>query len=112
MSTSPRATRAGRIHDALIQALAPADLHILDESHMHATGAGAESHFKVVVVSSAFAGKGLLARHRAVQGALAAELAAGLHALSIQAHTPEEWAARGETIPASPPCLGGSKHEG
>ncbi len=111
MSAAPGGPRAARIHDALVRAFAPADLHVVDESHMHATGAGAESHFKVVVVSDTFTGQGLLARHRAVQDALAAELAAGLHALSIQAHTPQEWAARGHAIPASPPCLGGGKRD-
>ena len=42
---------------------------------------------------------------------LAAQLAAGVHALSIQAFTPQQWVERGGVVPPSPPCLGGSKAE-
>jgi BolA protein len=43
--------------------------------------------------------------------ALAAEeLASGLHALSLQAFTPEEWAAQAP-VHTSPPCLGGGERE-
>jgi len=100
------------IHDLLVEAFAPAALEVIDESGNHSVPKGAESHFKVVVVSDAFAGKPLVARHRAVNGALDSLLAAKrIHALSIHAYTPDEWTARGQSFPASPPCLGGSKHE-
>lgn len=101
--------RAASIHDKLVEALAPAALEIHDESHMHSVPKGAQSHFKVVVVADAFAGASLVARHRRVNEALAAELKQGLHALSIHAYTPAEWTARGGSVPASPPCKGGSK---
>jgi BolA protein len=110
-----------RIHDLLVEAFAPAALEVIDESRNHSVPKGAESHFKVVVVSEAFAGKAAIARHRAVHAAVDELLAAsglhgppgltGIHALSIHAYTPDEWSARGESFPASPPCLGGSKHE-
>jgi BolA protein len=38
---------------------------------------------------------------------LAAELAGGVHALALEALTPEEWVARGGAGHESPPCLGG-----
>ena len=101
-----------RIHDLLVEAFAPAALEVIDESRNHSVPKGAESHFKVVVVSEAFAGKAALARHRAVNAAMGELLSEKrIHALSIHAYTPEEWTARGQTFPASPPCLGGSKHE-
>jgi BolA protein len=101
--------RAESIHDRLVEALAPVALEVHDESHMHSVPKGAQTHFKVVVVSSAFEGANLVARHRKVNEALAAELKTGLHALSIHAYTPAEWSARGGDVPSSPPCLGGSK---
>jgi len=100
-------SRRARIHDALIDALEPAALEIVDESDRHRGRAGTESHFKIVVVSEAFAGRPLVARHRAVNQVVHGEFAEGLHALSIFAYTPAEWTARGEVIPASPPCRGG-----
>jgi BolA family transcriptional regulator, general stress-responsive regulator len=100
-------TRRARLHDALVDALVPAALEILDESDRHRGRAGTESHFKIVVVSDAFAGTTLVARHRSVHRVVADEFEAGLHALSIFAYTPAEWTARGEAIPSSPPCRGG-----
>ena len=94
------------IHQKLDQAFEPLVLQVLNESHQH-SGPGTETHFKVVVVSESFAGKGLVARHRAVNAVLADELAAGVHALSINAHTQAQWEARGGVVPDSPRCRGG-----
>lgn len=88
----------------------PERLEVLDESHNHNVPAGAESHFRVTVVSDDFGNQNLLARHRAINATLAEELAAQVHALAIHAYTPEEWQARNGT-PESPPCLGGGKAE-
>jgi stress-induced morphogen len=99
------------IHDALVREFAPSVLEVINESGNHSVPPGSETHFKVVVISEAFAGHSPVARHRAVNKALAAQLAAGVHALSIQAFTPAQWAERGGVIPPSPPCLGGSKAE-
>ncbi len=93
----------------LTEAFSPHYLDVRNESYMHSVPPGSESHFKVVVVSNGFAGLNLVARHRAVNQVLALEVDAGIHALSIEARTPEEWAASGGTITASPACLGGSK---
>jgi BolA protein len=90
-------------------AFAPAFLDVINESHMHSVPSVSESHFKVVVVSEAFDERRLLERHRAVQEVLAEELAAGLHALSIEALTPAQWSERGGTARPSPKCHGGSK---
>lgn len=103
-------SRKNRIEQRLQGALGPMYLQIVDESHMHNVPDGAESHFKVLVVSDAFQDERLVARHRRVNTLLADELHAGLHALSIHAWTPQEWFDKGgRAAPASPQCLGGSK---
>lgn len=96
------------IEAKLREALSPSHLEVHNESGMHNVPAGSETHFKVVVVSEAFEGQSPVARHRKVYALLDAELKAGVHALSVQAHTPSQWADRPEAH-ASPPCLGGSK---
>jgi BolA protein len=83
-----------RMREKLVEALQPSRLDIINESHLHAghrnsPGTG-ESHFRVLVVSSAFAGKSRVDRHRLVNEALAAELKGGIHALAIKAYAPGE----------------------
>jgi BolA protein len=75
----------------------PVALEMEDESARHAghkernnLGDGGETHFKVAMVAAAFAGMSRVARSRAVHEALAAEFAAGLHALSLTLRTPAE----------------------
>ena len=98
------------IHDKLVDALAPAALEVINESHRH-SGPATESHFKVVVVAARFEGLPLIRRHRLVNETLAEELRGGVHALAIHAYTPTQWLERGGEIPRSPPCRGGSKAE-
>jgi BolA protein len=85
---------AERIKTKLERALAPLRLAVLDESHQHHGHAGwregGQTHFRVDIVSPAFAGKSRLERHRLVNAALAEELAGGVHALAIVARAPEE----------------------
>lgn len=101
--------RQKRIQETLSGALDPVVLDVVNESHMHSVAPGSETHFKVLVVSAAFEGKGLIERHRTVNGLLAGELQNGLHALTIRALTPAQWEADGAANFKSPPCLGGSK---
>jgi acid stress-induced BolA-like protein IbaG/YrbA len=54
-----------------------------------------ETHFEAVVVAPQFAGQRALRRHQLVYATLGAAVGREVHALSIEAHTPEEWAARG-----------------
>lgn len=103
---------SARIHDTLVEALAPVRLDVLDESHRHNVPPGTESHFKVTIVSTAFEGDSLVARHRRINRLLASELHGPVHALGLHTHTPDEWAARGESVPASPPCRGGGAAKG
>jgi BolA family transcriptional regulator, general stress-responsive regulator len=94
-----------------LTALTPLHLEVVNESHMHSVPPNSETHFKVVVVSPQFAGKRQVARHQSIYQLLAAELAGGVHALALHTYTEEEWQARQQSAPASPECLGGSKHD-
>ncbi|MFV8816249.1 BolA family protein [Haliea sp. E17] len=100
------------IEDKLSAALQPQLLEVVNESHMHSVPPNSETHFKVTLVSAQFDGKRSVARHQAVYGALAEEIAGPVHALALHTYTPEEWQQRGGDSPASPQCLGGSKGEG
>lgn len=87
----------------------PLHLEVINESNNHNVPEGSESHFKVVVVSPAFSGKNLLARHRLINATLANELNGVIHALAIHTYTEEEWNEESNGAPMSPPCLGGGK---
>jgi acid stress-induced BolA-like protein IbaG/YrbA len=54
-----------------------------------------DTHFEAVVVAAQFAGQRALKRHQLVYATLGEVVGRELHALSIEAFTPEEWAARG-----------------
>ena len=84
--------------------MTPQEIETLILAHLPATTATVEStdnvHFEALVVSPSFAGKRTLQRHRLIYGALGTHIGGDIHALSIQAYTPEEWSAR-STEPAS-----------
>jgi BolA protein len=97
------------IEAKLRDALAPAHLEVINESHMHKVPKGSETHFKVVVVSDRFEGVSAVKRHQLVYGALADEMKRkpGIHALAITSRTPAEWSASPEAN-QSPKCHGGT----
>lgn len=97
------------IEAKLTKALQPRHLEVINESSNHNVPPGSESHFKVVIVSEAFDGKMLVARHRMINEILADELQHKIHALAMHTYTPEEWNEISGQAPASPPCLGGGK---
>lgn len=78
----------------LQEAFSPENLSVIDESHLHEGHAGhrpgGETHFRVVIISDAFAGKSRIDRHRMINASLATELAGPVHALAIKATTPAE----------------------
>lgn len=73
--------------------LEPVHLELEDESARHAghAGAGEGSHWRLVIVSQRFLGLDLLARHRLVYGLLDDLLRSTVHALRIDARTPDEY---------------------
>ncbi|HSC67433.1 MAG TPA: BolA/IbaG family iron-sulfur metabolism protein [Cellvibrio sp.] len=94
----------------LTAAFHPEHVEVINESYMHSVPSGSETHFKVVLVSSLFAGKRQVQRHQAVYACLANELQSGVHALALHTLSPEEWQANSQ-IAASPQCLGGGKRD-
>ena len=85
---------AQRMELLLVEHFSPRLLSIMDDSAKHAghsgARAGGESHFTVTIVSEKFVGQNAVARHRAVYAALKPLIDEGLHALAIQAKTPDE----------------------
>lgn len=81
------------IYEKLVAEFTPVALEVINESHQHAGHSGddgsGESHFKVVIKSTAFTPMSRVARHRAVHAALGKELIARFHALALEI-TPAE----------------------
>lgn len=83
------------LREKLENALEPEKLEIINESHLHAghqehfDGTG-ETHLRIRVVSSIFDKMSRIERHRTINALAATEIEAGLHALAIEAYTPEE----------------------
>jgi BolA family transcriptional regulator, general stress-responsive regulator len=73
----------------LKSAFLPDHLEVIDESDQHAGHGGwregQTTHVRIRLQSAAFAGKNRVAIHREINQLLADELAAGLHALAIEA---------------------------
>lgn len=89
--------RVAMIRERLQAALSPSELEVVDDSHGHVGHAGAadgRGHFSVRIVAEAFRGQLPLARHRAVYAALGDLMTTDIHALSIEARTPDELPAR------------------
>ena len=85
---------AERIESKLRKELAPLRLEVVDESDKHAGHAGwregGETHFRVTIVTEAFAGRSRVTRQRMIYEILADELAGRVHALQLATRTPDE----------------------
>jgi BolA protein len=83
-----------RITETLTEAFHPSRINVVDESHLHKGHAGhrpeGETHFRVQIAAEAFRGKSRVAVHRMVNAALKGEFDRGLHALAIEAKTPDQ----------------------
>jgi len=85
--------RVEAIRERITRDLHPETVTIRDESRLHAGHAGAAGgggHFAIRVVSKQFANRSLLERHRMVYRAVNDLMPSEVHALSIEALTPEE----------------------
>lgn len=100
-----------KLYEAL-QALSPSHITLDNESHAHAGYyEGKESHFKLVIVSDAFEGLRLVARHQKIYSHINPLLmthGGTVHAIAIHAYTPSEWTSQ-QTAPNSPNCAGQNK---
>lgn len=80
-----------QVEQLIRQALPQAQIEVFSEDN---------THFSARLVSAAFEGLRPLARHQLVYRALGERVGREIHALSIEAYTPQEWSARqGRTEP-------------
>ncbi len=85
--------RAATIEQILVEAFAPTELLVKDQSHLHAGHAGAQEgkgHFDVKIVSDRFSGQSRIARHRMIYDALGSFIDSDIHALQITAVSPSD----------------------
>ena len=86
-------SRLSRIQTRLESAFTPAQVSVRDDSAKHAGHPGVRSgagHFAVHIESEAFAGRSTLQRHRMVYEALAEMMPSDIHALIIEAISPDD----------------------
>jgi BolA protein len=82
-----------KIRSQLAESLPVTAVELIDDSHRHAGHAGARDgrgHFRLRIVSAAFAGLRPLQRHQLVYRSLGELMQTDIHALSITALTPDE----------------------
>jgi BolA protein len=86
------ASRVERIRARLHETLRPVKLEIRDDSaaHIGHVGGGGKGHFRLLIVSEVFSGQTLVQRHRLVHDALASLFESDIHALVLNARSPEE----------------------
>ena len=85
--------RTVAIEQILRNAFAPTELLIKDQSHLHAGHAGSregKGHFDVKIVSDRFTGTSRIQRHRMVYDALGPFMQSDIHALRINAISPQD----------------------
>ncbi len=87
--------RVEQIKLLLTQSLEPTTLEIVDDSAAHSGHAGAQErgggHYRVLIASPKFINANTVKRHRLVYQALESMMQVEIHALSIQAYTPDEF---------------------
>lgn len=85
--------RLAEIKRRLTETFEPETLGVEDESHLHEGHEGARDgrgHFRVLIISHAFADQSLLERHRMVYKAMGDLMRTDIHALAIDAWSPHE----------------------
>lgn len=73
---------AADVKQAILSGLPGAEVHVRTDD---------DTHFEAVIVTDLFAGKRTLQRHQMVYAGLGERMGREVHALSIQAFTPDEW---------------------
>lgn len=104
-------SRKNRIEELVSQELTPEYLKVEDESANHHVPEGAQTHFKLTVVSPRFTDLSRISRHRLLNQMLKKEFELGMHALSMHLFTPKEWEDRNKQVNQSPLCKGGFNKE-
>lgn len=92
-----------KIENALKKNLNPEFIEVINESNKHNVPKGAESHFKLSIVSKEFTGLTKIKRHKIVYQILS-EIMNAIHALSLGLYTPEEWKLKAHISHSTPEC--------
>jgi BolA protein len=85
--------RKKEITRLLTDAFDPETLGVEDESYMHEGHEGAKDgrgHFRVLIIANVFEGKSMIERHRMIYRVLDDMLRLDIHALAIDAWSPDE----------------------
>ncbi|MBT8141097.1 MAG: septation protein IspZ, partial [Gammaproteobacteria bacterium] len=85
--------RESLIKQALKQELPDASIDLVNESHLHAGHAGAadgRGHFRLNIISPHFKGMPVLQRHQLIYRILGDMMVTDIHALAIEAKSPDE----------------------
>ncbi|MBL0848877.1 MAG: BolA family transcriptional regulator [Candidatus Liberibacter ctenarytainae] len=84
-----------KITEKIRIALSPEELKVINESHLHIQhqpqfdGSG-ETHLRIQIISKEFIGIKSILRHKKIYTLLHTEITSELHALSIEAFSPDE----------------------
>ena len=96
-----------KIEQKLTTEMSSLFVEVINESPNHNVPDGAESHFKVIVVSDDFENMRLVQRHQLIYKVLSEEMKL-IHAIAIHPFTKIEWDKNNQSSSKSPDCLGGS----
>ena len=97
-----------KIEEKLKTQISSLYVEVINESPNHNVPDGAESHFKVIVVSNDFENMKAVQRHQLIYKALNEEMKL-IHAIAIHPFTKIEWDKNNQSSSDSPDCLGGSE---
>jgi BolA protein len=96
-----------KIEESLKTGISSLFIEVINESPNHNVEDGAESHFKVIVVSDDFENMRQVQRHQLIYKVLSEEMKL-IHAIAIHPFTKTEWDSNQQSSSDSPDCLGGS----
>ncbi len=85
--------RLATIKSRLEETFSPELLVVEDEGHLHVGHEGAKDgrgHFRLHIVSAAFNGLNMIARHRAIYDCMGSLMATDIHALAIDAYASDD----------------------
>jgi BolA protein len=85
--------RKKEITRLLAEAFDPETIGVEDESYLHEGHEGAKDgrgHFRVLIITEVFEGKSMIERHRMIYRVLGDMMRLDIHALAIDAWSPDE----------------------
>ena len=101
-------TTANTLLELVLEPLNVTYHQLENDSHKH-SGSATDSHYNLVLVTEEFAGLMPVKRHQKVYALVGELMSNPIHALALHCYTPQQWQARQAKMPATAPCMGGSK---